>query len=91
MFKHENNFVDRNEVSDLYTNGILDLGQFPQRLEKGAGKLKIEQLKVAPSEKIFESVSIDSFKNMGNKILKYLRVALLQPVIQTKDVKRYNK
>ena len=42
---------------------------------------------MAPSEKIFESVSIDYFKNMGNKVLKYLRVALLQSVIQIKDDK----
>ena len=92
LFKHGNKIIARIEISDLYTNGILDLGQFFQRLEKEAGILKIKQLKVAPSEKIFESVSIDYFKNMGNKVLKYLRVALLQPVIQIKDEKmRYNK
>ena len=62
----------------VYTNEILDLGQFFQRLEKEAGISKINQLKVTPSEKIFESVSIDSFKNMGSKIFKSLRVALLQ-------------
>ena len=82
LFKHGNKIIVRIEISDLYTNGILDLGQFFQRLEKEAGILKIKQLKVAPSKKIFESVSIDYFKTMGNKVLKYLRVALLQPMIQ---------
>ena len=42
---------------------------------------------VAPSDKIFESVLINYFKNMGNKILKSLRVALLQPMTQIKDEK----
>jgi len=35
---------------------------------------------LAPWENIFEKVSIDKFKIMGNKILKTLRVALLNPV-----------
>jgi len=35
---------------------------------------------VAPWENIFELVSIDNFKIMGNNILKSLRVALLNPV-----------
>jgi len=35
---------------------------------------------VAPWDNIFENISIDKFKKMGNKILKSLRVALLNPV-----------
>jgi len=34
-----------------------------------AGINEISQLKVAPWENIFEHVSIDNFKIMGNKIL----------------------
>jgi len=64
----------------MYTNGIFDLGQFFQRLEKEAGILNISKLKVAPSEKIFDTISNESFKLMGNKILQSLRVALLKPV-----------
>jgi len=71
----------------LYTNGTLDLGQFFQRLEKQAGTNKICKLKVAPRGNIFEKVSIDNFKNMGNKILKSLRVALLNPVTVIKNNK----
>jgi len=41
---------------------------------------KISQLKMAPWENIFEHVSIDNFRRMGNKILNTLRVALLNPV-----------
>jgi len=35
---------------------------------------------MAPWENIFENVSIDNFKQMGNKVLNTLRVALLNPV-----------
>ena len=57
------------------------------KAQKKAGISKINQLMVAPSDKIFESVLINYFKNMGNKILKSLRVALLQPMTQIKDEK----
>lgn len=87
LFKRGNKILARFEIKDLYTNGILDLGQFFQRLETEAGILKIYKLKVAPCEKIFELVSMDSFKNMGNKILKSLRVALLKPVTEIKNIK----
>jgi len=80
FFKHGKKITARYDVGDLYTNGSLDLGQFFQRLELQAGKQKITQLKVAPWENIFENISIDKFKKMGNKILKSLRVALLNPV-----------
>jgi len=58
-------------VDDLYTNGIFDLDQFFQGLERMAGIKKFCQLKMAPSEKIFEIISINTriFKNMGNKTL----------------------
>jgi len=80
FLKHGRKIIARIDVSDLYTNESLDLGQFFQRLEMQAGILKISQLKVAPSEKIFELISIESFKNMGNKMLNILRVAPLKPV-----------
>jgi len=47
---------------------------------------------VAPWGNIFEKVSIDNFKNMGNKILKSLRVALLNPVTVIKNKEeRYSR
>jgi len=36
FFKHGKQITARYNVSDLYTNGILDLGQFFQRLEMQA-------------------------------------------------------
>jgi len=69
LFKHDRKITARYDVSDLYTNGIIDLGQFFQRLEMQAGINKISQLKMAPWENIFEHVSIDNFKQMSNKIL----------------------
>jgi len=44
---------------------------------------------MAPWENIFEHVAIDNFKQMGNKILNTLRVALLNPasLIKKQDVK----
>jgi len=44
---------------------------------------------MAPWENIFEHVSIDNFKQMGNKILNTLRVAILNPVtlIEKQDEK----
>jgi len=36
FFKHGKQITARYNVSDLFTNGILDLGQFFQRLEKQA-------------------------------------------------------
>jgi len=77
FFKHGKKIIARYDVSDLYTIGILDLGHFFQRLEMQAGINEISQLKVAPSENIFEHVSIDNLKIMGNKILNSLRVALI--------------
>jgi len=89
LFKHSRKITARYDVSDLYTNRILDLGQFFQRLEMQAGINKIRQLKMAPRENIFEPVSIDNFKQMDNKILNTLRVALLNPValIEKQDEK----
>jgi len=37
LFKHGRKITARYDVSDLYTNGILDLGQFFKRLEMQAG------------------------------------------------------
>jgi len=71
--------MPRIDVSDLYTNVTLDLGQFFQRLPKEAGIHKISQLKLAP-KKTLEVISIESLKNMGKIILNTLRVALLKPV-----------
>jgi len=62
FFKHGKQITAKYNVSDLFTNGILDLGQFFQRLEMQAGIYKISQLKVAPWENIFEQVSIDDLK-----------------------------
>jgi len=87
LFKQGKKITARYDVSDLYTNGVIDLDQFFQRLEMQAGIHKISQLKVAPWENIFEHTSIDNFKLMGNKILKTLRVALLNPVTQIANLK----
>jgi len=87
FFKHGKKIIARYDVSDLYTNGILDLGNFFQRLEMQAGINEISQLKVASWENIFEHVSIDNFKIMGNKILNSLRVALLNPVTLIEKLK----
>jgi len=87
LFKHGRKITARNDDSDLYTNGILDLGQFFQRLEMQVGINKISQLKMEPC--IFEHVSIDNFKQAGNKIYNTLRVAVLNPVafIEKQDEK----
>jgi len=87
LFKHGKKITASYDVSDLYTNGTIDLGQFFQRLKKQAGIHKVSQLKVAPWENIFEHDSIDNFKMMGNNILKSLRVALLNPVTVIKNYK----
>lgn len=76
--KHGRKIIGKFGVSDIYANGILDLGQFFQRFETQAGALKTSLFKISPSEKIFESVSPNEFKTKGNKILKIIRVALLQ-------------
>jgi len=65
FFKHGKQITTRYNVSDLFTNGILDLGQFFQGLEMQASIYKISQLKVAPWENIFEQVSIDDLKKNG--------------------------
>lgn len=40
---------------------------------------------MAPSGKIFELISTETFKNMGNEFLKQIRVALLKPVTTISD------
>lgn len=69
-------------INDLFTNEKLDLGQFFSRLEEVAGKYRIDKLQVAPNEKIFEFISVNDFKNMGNKRLIKVKVALLNKVTQ---------
>jgi len=68
FFKHGKQITARYNVSDLFTNGILNIGQFFQRLKMQAGIYKISQLKVAPWENIFEQVSIDDFKKILNPV-----------------------
>jgi len=54
-----------------------------------AGINEISQLKIEQWENIFKHVSINNFQQIGNKILKTLRVALLNPValIENQDEK----
>lgn len=78
--KHGKTTLRRIIVDDLYVNGIFDLNQFFHRLDKEAGVLKIGQLQMAPSEQIFEFVTLESFRNLGNKVLKKVQVALLPRV-----------
>lgn len=46
LFKHGRKITARYDVSDLYTIGTLDLGQFSQRLDMQAGINQIRQLKM---------------------------------------------
>ena len=79
------------QMNDLFINGKLDLGQFFPRLEEVANKHNIKKIQVAPSEKIFEFVSINEFKEMGNKLLKNLEVALLNQVTHIKNANKINE
>ena len=76
------------KMNDTFTSEKFDLGQFFSRLEKVAGSLNISKLQVVPSE-IFEFISINDFKDMGNKILKKVKIALLNKVtvIEKKNAK----
>jgi len=64
----------------LFANKKLDLSQFFLRLEKEASKLNISLMQMSPREKIFEKIFTSEFKNMGNKYLKNLKIALLPRV-----------
>ena len=76
-------------INDIFTKEKLDLGQFFSRLEKAASKLNIKKLQVAPSEKIFEFISKSEFRNMGNKVLNEIKIALLNEIkiLYTKNSK----
>jgi len=78
LFKHGRKITARYDVSDLYTNRILDLGQFFQRLEMQAGINKISQLKMAPWE-IFHFLNeiYTKQKNDASNNLKTLLKSLL--------------
>jgi len=78
LFKHGKKITPRYDISDWYTNGTIDLGQFFQRLDKQAGINKICKLKVSPLGNIFEKVSIDNFKNMGKKIIEIIESSATQ-------------
>lgn len=73
------------QINDLFINEKLDLGQFFSRLEKVACKHNIVKLQVAPSEKIFEFISINEFIEMGNNKLVGIKVALLNQVTHIDD------
>jgi len=62
LLKHKKKVIAGIDVSDMYINGIFELGQFFQRLENEAGILNISQLKVAPSKKIFDTISMECLK-----------------------------
>jgi len=69
--------IPRFDVSGLYSNGTLDLGQFFQGLQKEAGILKISQLKLAPSKKTLQVISIESIKNIAT-IIEYIKSSATQ-------------
>jgi len=52
LLKHGKKITARYDVSDLYTKGTTDLGQFFQRIEKQAGIHKVSQLKVKISSQV---------------------------------------
>lgn len=78
--KHGKTILGHIKIDDLYVNGTFDLNQFFHRLEIEAGVFKIGQLQMSPSEPIFDFVSLQLFKNMGNDKLRKVEVALLPRV-----------
>ena len=86
FIKHGKEIIDKMMINEMFVKGKFDFGQFFPKLEIMANKHKVKHLVMAPNEKIFEFISINEFKNMGNNILINLRVGLLPKV--TKLTKR---
>jgi len=93
FLKHGKRKLTHLQINDLITNGKVDLGKFFPRLEKVAGDLNIKMLRMSPNENIFENTDIEEFKNLGNKYLNKLKLALLPRVtlIKTGDTISINK
>lgn len=79
LFKHGKRIISPFLVNDFYSKGKFDLGQFFSRLNSEAGLQNIVNIKLSPSEQIFEFVSLNEFKNMGNKVSN-VEIALLTKV-----------
>jgi len=80
LLKRGKQIITRFDMTNFYSNEIIDLDQFFQRLNEEARINSIIQTQLSPSEQIFEFVTIKNFKEKGNKILKNLKIALLNKV-----------
>ena len=87
-FKHGKKVLKQFQFDDLITNEKIDYGKFFSRLEKEASNYNINLFQMSPNESIFQSLCIEKFKDLGNKHLKHLKVALLPKV---KIIKNGNK
>lgn len=59
LFKHGKRIISQFSVNDFYSKRKFDLGQFFSKLNSEAGLQNIVNIKLSPSEQIFEFVSLN--------------------------------
>jgi len=85
FLKHGKRILTHLKFNDLVTNGNVNFGKFFPRLELVASNYNIKMLQMSPYEHIFKNIDIEQFKNLGNKYLINLKVALLPKVTLIKS------
>lgn len=68
--------LDKISLVEFFVNGKFDLDQFFPRLEEVADKNKVDKLQLHLHDEIFNTIRVNAFKNIANKILRKLEIYL---------------
>ena len=80
LYKEGKSVLANININDIFIKEKIIPGQFFSRLEKVPSKLNVDELQVAPSERIFEFILMGEFKDMGNKVLNKIKTPLLNKI-----------
>lgn len=70
------------EFANFITNGKVELVHLLPKLEKIAGNLGIETLRMSLDDAFFANVKIDHFKKVGNNRLQQLNIVLIPALVK---------
>ncbi|XP_036335192.1 uncharacterized protein LOC118745701 isoform X1 [Rhagoletis pomonella] len=82
VIRHRKTILGSIAANEYATNGDINLDLFFPRLEKEASSLKIRKIRISLNEDIFDKIRIKIFKEIREKLLKTLTIAL-SPKIST--------
>lgn len=71
-----NKIISKIDVSSSINNGEFDLDQFLPKLEQKVVDLKETKVKISLNDNLFERIRIQDLKVIGNRVLKFIEIAL---------------